>query len=259
MILQLQCLLPFGYFLAPSSPFVAPLPILLLPWVLSLSHSSILAAALAEEAEEEEDGAPSRERCRLLQPLLPQFRFPAVNFTGALLVFAFAGVRDLDSADPETALALSGKRMDQTASSPTAAPVLVLSNSWKRKDSSEKRKKYVKQVTGRHNDTELHLAALRGDLAAVRQILSEIHAQVTGTDDGAELDAEVAEIRAAVVNEVNQVEETALFIAAEKGFLDVVVELLKYSDRECLSRKNRAGFDALHVAAREGHRGEQDA
>ncbi|CAL9127077.1 unnamed protein product [Musa acuminata var. zebrina] len=162
------------------------------------------------------------------------------------------------SAPPAPALVLSnsGKRMEQASSaaaSPTAAPALVLSNSGKRIDPSVK-KKYVKQVTGRHNDTELHLAAQRGDLAAVRQILGEIDAQVTGTPGEAEFDAEVAEIRAAVVNEVNEVEETPLFIAAEKGFLDIVVELLKYSNRESLSRKNRSGFDALHVAAREGNR-----
>ncbi|CAK9137995.1 unnamed protein product [Ilex paraguariensis] len=43
------------------------------------------------------------------------------------------------------------------------APALVLSNSGNRIDQSGK-KKYVKQVTGRHNDSELHLAAQRGDL-----------------------------------------------------------------------------------------------
>ncbi|CAD5197240.1 unnamed protein product [Musa acuminata subsp. malaccensis] len=150
-------------------------------------------------------------------------------------------------ATPALVLSNSGKRMDQAAS-----PSLVLSNSGKRMDSLGK-KKYVKQVTGRHNDTELHLAAQRGDLAAVRQILGEIDAQMTGTAMGADFDADLAEIRAAVVNDVNEVEETPLFTAAEKGFLDVVVELLKYSDRESLTRKNRSGFDVLHVAARQGH------
>ncbi|RWW08784.1 hypothetical protein GW17_00027758 [Ensete ventricosum] len=150
----------------------------------------------------------------------------------------------------------SGKRIDQevvfSPSSAPATPALVLSNSGKRMDPSGK-KKYVKQVTGRHNDTELHLAAQRGDLAAVRMILGEIEAQMTGTAVGADFDAQVAEIRAAVVNDVNEVDETALFTAAEKGFLDVVVELLKYSDRESLIRRNKSGFDALHIAAREGH------
>lgn len=64
------------------------------------------------------------------------------------------------------------------------------SNSGKRIDQVGK-KKYVKQVTGRHNDTELHLAAKRGDLDAVRQILSDIDAQMTGTLSGADFDAEV--------------------------------------------------------------------
>ncbi|XP_072997031.1 ankyrin repeat-containing protein ITN1-like isoform X2 [Typha latifolia] len=160
------------------------------------------------------------------------------------------------SPAPVLVLSNSGKGMDQGSPSPSpspsaAAPVLVLSNSGKSIDQAG-RKKYVKQVTGRHNDTELHLAAKRGDLAAVKQIVSEIGAQMSGTRD--EFDAEVAEIRAAVVNEVNEVEETALLIAAEKGFLDIVVELLRYSDRESLTRKNRSGFDAFHLAAREGHR-----
>nr|CAD1841988.1 unnamed protein product [Ananas comosus var. bracteatus] len=168
------------------------------------------------------------------------------------------GASPSPSPAPVLVLSSSGKRMDQASPSPSptaaaaTAPVLVLSNSGKRMDQSAGKKKYVKQVTGRHNDTELHLAAQRGDLAAVRHILTEIDAQMTGT--GAEFDAEVAEIRSAVVNEVNEVEETALFIAAEKGFLDIVVELLKHSDRESLARKNRSGFDAFHIAAREGHR-----
>ncbi|KAM0930760.1 hypothetical protein ACQ4PT_000688 [Festuca glaucescens] len=154
------------------------------------------------------------------------------------------------SKGPALVMSGSSKRMDHSPSpSPKAAPpVLVLSNSGKRMD----RKKYVKQVTGRHNDTELHLAAQRGDLDAVRQIIAEIDAQMTGT--GEDFDSEVAEIRAAVVNEANEVEETALLIAAEKGFIDIVLELLNHSDKDSLARKNKSGFDALHVAAKEGHR-----
>ncbi|KAI3942198.1 hypothetical protein MKW98_003797 [Papaver atlanticum] len=137
-------------------------------------------------------------------------------------------------------------------SSTASTPALVLSNSGKRFDQSFK-KKYVKQVTGRHNDTELHLAAQRGDLVAVKQILGAIDAQMTGTLSGAEFDAEVAEIRSAVVNEVNELGETALFTAADKGHLDVVKELLKYTTKESISRKNRSGFDAFHIAASQGH------
>lgn len=136
-----------------------------------------------------------------------------------------------------------------------AAPALVLSNSGKRIDQAAGKKKYVKQVTGRHNDTELHLAAQRGDVAAVRQVLGAIDALMTGTSSGADFDAEVAEIRSAMVNEVNEVGETALFVAAEKGHLDVVIELLKYTDKEGATRKNRSGYDVLHVASREGHHG----
>ncbi|XP_076898184.1 ankyrin repeat-containing protein ITN1-like [Bidens hawaiensis] len=138
--------------------------------------------------------------------------------------------------------------------SPSSAtpPALVLSNSGKRMDQAGK-KKYVKQVTGRHNDTELHLAAQRGDLAAVKQILDDIDSQMVGTLSGADFDAEVAEIRASVVNEVNELGETALYTAADKGHLEVVKELLKYADKETITRKSRSEFDTLHIAASQGH------
>nr|GEZ60016.1 ankyrin repeat-containing protein ITN1-like [Tanacetum cinerariifolium] len=47
-----------------------------------------------------------------------------------------------------------------TSPSSTSTPALVLTASGKRIDQAGK-KKYVKQVTGKHNDTELHLAAQR--------------------------------------------------------------------------------------------------
>ncbi|KAJ8484679.1 hypothetical protein OPV22_017164 [Ensete ventricosum] len=180
-------------------------------------------------------------------PPFAPIRTMVLSHSGRRLDQEVAASSSSAPATPALVLSNSGKRMDQAAS-----PSLVLSNSGKRMDSSGK-KKYVKQVTGRHNDTELHLAAHRGDLAAVRQILGEIDAQMTGTAMGADFDAEVAEIRAAVVNDVNEEDETALFTAAQKGFLDVVVELLKYTDRESLTRRNRSGFDVFHIAAREGH------
>ena len=129
---------------------------------------------------------------------------------------------------------------------------LVVSASGSRFDP---RKKYVRQVTGRHNDTELHLAAQRGDVTAVRRILAEIDDQMTGTLSGAEFDAEVVEIRSAIVNEVNELGETPLFTAADKGHLDVVKELLPHTTKEALSFKNRAGFSPLHIAAKQGHKG----
>ena len=49
----------------------------------------------------------------------------------------------------------------------------------------------MKQVTGRHNDTELHLAAQRGDLLAVKQILGgDIISQIGDTLSGAEFEVE---------------------------------------------------------------------
>ncbi|GLT50871.1 hypothetical protein SLA2020_243280 [Shorea laevis] len=137
-------------------------------------------------------------------------------------------------------------------SATATAPALVLSNSGKRIDQAGK-KKYVKQVTGRHNDTGLHLAAQQGDLVEVKRILEDIRLQMVGTSSVADVDEEVAEIRASVVNEVNELGETALFTAAEKGHLDVVKELLIYSNKETLSKKNRSGYDPLHIAALEGH------
>ncbi|KAK4345698.1 hypothetical protein RND71_035874 [Anisodus tanguticus] len=115
------------------------------------------------------------------------------------------------------------------------------------------KKKYVKQVAGRHNDTELHLAAQRGDVGAVIEILGEIDAQMLKTMSGAEFDAEVAEIREAMVNEVNVLGETALFTAAERGYIDVVKELLPYSTKEGITAKNRSGLDPSHNAASQGH------
>ncbi|KAM7492103.1 hypothetical protein LguiA_035024 [Lonicera macranthoides] len=136
--------------------------------------------------------------------------------------------------------------------SSAVAPALVLSNSGKRIDQAGK-KKYVKQVTGRQNDTKLHLAAQRGDLEAVKKILNDIDSQMVGTFSGEDFDVEVAEIRASIVNEVNELGDTALYTAAEKGLLGIVKELLKYSNEETISKKNRSGFDPLHVSAKQGH------
>ncbi|KAL9258875.1 Ankyrin repeat-containing protein [Drosera capensis] len=94
-------------------------------------------------------------------------------------------------------------------------------------------------VTGRHNDTEMNLAAGRGDLDAVREILREIEEQMTGS--AAEFHSEVAEIRTAIVNEVNELGETPLFRAAEKGCIEVVKELLPFVTRDGIERRNRSG------------------
>lgn len=154
---------------------------------------------------------------------------------------------------PTLVLSNSGNALLVSSSSKS----LGTSNSGKRFDRSGK-KKYVKQVTGRHNDTKLHLAAQHEDSALVKQIFEEIDAQMMETVGPEEFNVEVAEIKSEIVTEVNELGETALFIAAEKGNLDVVKELLKYTNNEALSLKNRSGFNALHIAASNGHQGRYD-
>nr|GMD59630.1 ankyrin repeat-containing protein ITN1-like [Ipomoea batatas] len=158
------------------------------------------------------------------------------------------------SPSPRTPALVVSNSSKSLVGSNSAKSLLSLSNSSKAiLMSSSWTKKYVKQVTGRHNDTELHLAAQRGDVASVRLILEEIDAQMLKTMSGAEFDAEVAEIRSAMVNEVNELGETALFTAAERGYIDVVKELLPYTTKEGITNKNRSGFDPLHIAANQGH------
>ncbi|CAA2972380.1 ankyrin repeat-containing protein ITN1-like [Olea europaea var. sylvestris] len=147
---------------------------------------------------------------------------------------------------------LAGSNSGNSLVVSNSGKALILSNSGKRMDQSGK-KKYVRQVTGRHNDTELHLAAQKGDVAAIRQILGEIDEQMLQTTSGTEFNAELAEIRAAVVNEVNELGETPLFTAAERGHIDVVKELLTYTTKEGITSKNKSCFDPLHIAARQGH------
>ncbi|KAK8563650.1 hypothetical protein V6N13_006112 [Hibiscus sabdariffa] len=175
--------------------------------------------------------------------------------------------------------------------SPTSRPALFLSNSGKAllacnsakslMSSSSKslmsgsssrfrldKKKYLKQVTGRHNDTELHLAAQRGDIAAIRKILADIDAQMIDTVSAEEFDAEVEEIKLAIVSEVNELGETPLFIAAEKGFIDVdtaacvnsitpfyaaIVQVLLDHDPELSKTVGQGNATPLVSAATKGH------
>ncbi|GJU88107.1 ATP-dependent Clp protease proteolytic subunit-related protein 1, chloroplastic [Tanacetum coccineum] len=55
-----------------------------------------------------------------------------------------------------------------------------------------------------------HLAAQRGDVIAVKRILSEINEQMSTTIKGAEFDVEVAEIWAPIVNKANELGETVM-------------------------------------------------
>lgn len=147
---------------------------------------------------------------------------------------------------------LMGSNSSKSLVVSNSSKALGMSSSGKRMD---QKMKYVKQVTGKNNDTELHLAAQRGEASAVKEILGEIDAQMLQTLSGAEFDEEVAEIRSAVVHEVNELGETPLFTAADRGHINVVKELLPCMTKEGLAMKNKTGFDALHIAARQGHQG----
>ncbi|KAB5556454.1 hypothetical protein DKX38_007363 [Salix brachista] len=98
------------------------------------------------------------------------------------------------------------------------------------------RKKMTKQLTGKKDDTQLHSAARAGNLIAVMEIL-------TGTGE-----EELKEL----LEKQNQSGETALYVAAEYGYVNVVREMIKYYDLADAGIKARNGFDAFHVAAKQG-------
>uniref|UniRef100_A0ACD5XJJ8 Uncharacterized protein n=1 Tax=Avena sativa TaxID=4498 RepID=A0ACD5XJJ8_AVESA len=100
-----------------------------------------------------------------------------------------------------------------------------------------RRKKMTKQLTGKRDDTALHGAARAGQLAAVREALS-------GAEDPEELRALLAR--------QNQAGETPLFVAAEYGYVALVSEMVKYHDVAIAGIKARSGYDALHIAAKQG-------
>ncbi|XVE79656.1 hypothetical protein DITRI_Ditri14bG0075700 [Diplodiscus trichospermus] len=99
-----------------------------------------------------------------------------------------------------------------------------------------RRKKMTKQLTGKRDDTPLHSAARAGNLAVVTEILTG-----TGEDELKEL-----------LPKQNQSGETALYVAAEYGYIDLVEEMIKYYDLADAGIKARNGFDAFHIAAKQG-------
>lgn len=101
------------------------------------------------------------------------------------------------------------------------------------------RKKMTKQLTGKREDTPLHSAARDGNPAAVREILGGVEEE------------ELVEI----LLKQNSAGETALYVAAEYGYVDLVKELIQYYDLVSAGIKARNGFDALHIAAKQGDLG----
>ncbi|KAI6685692.1 hypothetical protein NL676_031605 [Syzygium grande] len=103
---------------------------------------------------------------------------------------------------------------------------------------SQPRKKMTKQLTGKRDDTPLHSAARAGNLAVIMEIISK----------AGEAEAELKEL----LEKQNQAGETALYVAAEYGYVDVVREMIKHYDLSDAGIKARNGFDALHIAAKQG-------
>lgn len=108
------------------------------------------------------------------------------------------------------------------------------------KEQSFQKKKMKKQLTGKRDDTPLQSAVRAGDLELVLEIIS-------GLEDG--------ELKNLLCKQ-NQSGETALYVAAECGYADLVKEMMKYSDIVLAGVKARNGYDAFHIAAKQGDLGE---
>ncbi|XP_073291745.1 ankyrin repeat-containing protein At5g02620-like [Primulina huaijiensis] len=98
------------------------------------------------------------------------------------------------------------------------------------------RKKMVKQLTGKRDDTALHSAARSGNIVAIQEIIDD-----SGEDELAHL-----------LSKENSAGETALYIAAEYGYFEVVREMIRYYDLMTAGIKAKNGFDALHIASKQG-------
>jgi len=56
----------------------------------------------------------------------------------------------------------------------------------------------------------------------------------------------------ALLSRQNQAGETPLFVAAEYGYVALVGEMIRCHDVATASIKARSGYDALHIAAKQG-------
>ncbi|XP_042471245.1 ankyrin repeat-containing protein At5g02620-like [Zingiber officinale] len=94
-----------------------------------------------------------------------------------------------------------------------------------------------KDSPGKRGDLELHLAARAGNALRVQKILSECN------------EAQLKDL----IYKQNQDGETALYVAAEKGHVEVVREILKVSDIQSAGIKANNNYDSFHIAAKQGH------
>jgi ankyrin repeat protein len=101
-------------------------------------------------------------------------------------------------------------------------------------------KTMTKQLTGKRDDTQLHTAARAGNLELAVEIMSNIG------------DAELRQL----LSKQNNSGETALYVAAENGHVDLVKEMIKYHDAGLAGTKAKNDYDAFHIAAKQGDLGE---
>ncbi|MFQ6641724.1 hypothetical protein Gotur_016378 [Gossypium turneri] len=98
----------------------------------------------------------------------------------------------------------------------------------------------TKQLTSKKDATPLHSAVRAGDFELVLEIIN-------GLEDGELKD---------LLSKRNQSGETALYVAAECGHADLVKEIMKHCDIVLAGLKARNGYDAFHIAAKQGDLGE---
>ncbi|CAN1135377.1 Ankyrin repeat-containing protein At5g02620 [Linum perenne] len=105
---------------------------------------------------------------------------------------------------------------------------------------ARQQKKMTKQLTAKRDDSPFHAAARAGNLDLVLELIGE----ASGEDEAAELKKQLGK--------QNQSGETALYVAAECGHVEVVKELIKHYDTVLAGMKARNGYDAFHIAAKQG-------
>ncbi|KAL8149816.1 hypothetical protein AgCh_006729 [Apium graveolens] len=97
--------------------------------------------------------------------------------------------------------------------------------------------KTMKQSTQKRDDTPLHLAVRAQNLELALEILAK---------------SEEKELKELLCKQ-NYSGETALYVAAEYGFVDFVKEMIQYYDIANAGIKARNGSDAFHIAAKQGN------
>nr|XP_017253237.1 PREDICTED: ankyrin repeat-containing protein At5g02620 [Daucus carota subsp. sativus]XP_017253238.1 PREDICTED: ankyrin repeat-containing protein At5g02620 [Daucus carota subsp. sativus]XP_017253239.1 PREDICTED: ankyrin repeat-containing protein At5g02620 [Daucus carota subsp. sativus]XP_017253240.1 PREDICTED: ankyrin repeat-containing protein At5g02620 [Daucus carota subsp. sativus] len=95
----------------------------------------------------------------------------------------------------------------------------------------------MKQSIQKRDDTPLHFAVRTQNLELALEILAKSE------------DIELKELMC----KQNYSGETALYVAAEYGYVDFVKEMIKYYDIADASIKARNGSDAFHIAAKQGN------